>query len=151
MDKRLLPEFELPSTEGSMVSIDQYLQRRELLIALLHGGDCEDCQRFAQGLAEKGDLRGAVALAIFDRAPEKSVQASDVHWLIDETGDVSRKLRAVASVPVGAASLLASDRFGVLYAAQPIHGQESGRALEEALGWIDFIQMQCPECGVPVW
>ncbi len=159
MDKRLLPDFVLPTLGGERIAIEDFEQRRELLVALLHSPPCDACHAFTRAADALGSdgLRGAVLLGLFDseeaarRAEDEAGGGGAMLRLIDSSGDPSRRLRAAASIPGGAASLVVADRFGVLYAALPIHGRDPKAVLDDAHGWIDFIQMQCPECGVPVW
>ncbi|MFN7131264.1 MAG: hypothetical protein ACK4N5_04230 [Myxococcales bacterium] len=143
MDKRILPDFTLHAGH-SHVRFDDLLQRREVVLALLHGEACRECASFAQALRDAAWAREALVLVVGEGAGAEGI------GLQDTDGAVSRKLRAVASVPIGEACLLIADRFGVLYAALPVHGEPQGRTLDEASTWLGFIQEQCPECGVPV-
>lgn len=116
-------------------------QRKEMLVALLHPG----CERCAMMRAELEDLSSAVS---GEELEVVLVTIGDP--LEDPEGSVSSQLsNAACSLPQEARLILA-DRFARLYASVEVHGPRLAQALAEALGWIQFIQSQCEECGAPL-
>jgi hypothetical protein len=76
---------------------------------------------------------GSVALAI-DGPGEESALAAHVARLLE--------------LPPGEAFVVVADRYADAVAALPAHGHT---VIDEAESWIDHLQHQCPECGVPDW
>jgi thiol-disulfide isomerase/thioredoxin len=133
-----LPLFELPEHPGT---IDLW-QQREMLVALLHGSECAPCRALAAALDGYEDS--------WDR---EHVGVVIVHLDDHELAAIRDALFAQLvprGVTAGEPCVAISDRFGLLYAAIPIHDRPTEEVVREAREWIDFIQERCDECGAPM-
>jgi hypothetical protein len=51
----------------------------------------------------------------------------------------------------GDACILIADRWGKIHARLEAHSASPRALAVDAADWLEFIQMECPECGVPEW
>ena len=87
-----------------------------------------------------------VELPVRERSGSSEVKSSD----LTEPERASRQVARGLHVPPGTAVLTAADRFGRIYAEIDVHETSVPAALEEALGWLDYAQSRCEECGPPL-
>lgn len=149
----LLPDFELTDLHGERVSTTGVLQRRELLLLLLHSLECPECLTLAQRLSARQrevSALNATVLAVL-RQPDRGGPELAFPLLADEEGRVSRSVLHSLELPEEDAFAVVTDRFGRVYRRRRIHGADPDDLVNDALEWIDFVQLQCPECGAPVW
>jgi hypothetical protein len=143
MWKGNVPIFQAPDGEGTL----QHWQQREMLIAVLHGHECPLCGPLEAELrGESAEWQGEHTGVVILRIP-KSARADD------DTADIRGALfdtLAPLGVAASEACLVASDRYGRMYAAIKAHGAPALQVIREAREWIDFIQEQCEECGAPL-
>jgi hypothetical protein len=153
----LLPDFVLPDVRGGQAGTLGLLQRRELLLAICHPPGCEACDQLLDQLAERSlepsgpDL---AVLALFVEPPDQARPGPERPFpcLVDHEGATLKRLAHLAGTREKEPCLIASNRFGVVLSAKKIHdGAPAIELVEDAVGWTDFVQMQCPECGVPTW
>ncbi len=135
-----VPLFQLEGADGRRYGTEDLWQRKEMLVALLHGEACARCRELRELLAAGEDewRRQGLGLVLVELAPE------------GEEAPVSVRLARAFGVRVGEASLGVVDRFGEVYASLEAHARPAREVLTEALEWVDFIQRQCPECFAPV-
>jgi hypothetical protein len=143
MWKGSVPIFRRVDGAGRDGGTERLWQQREMLVAVLD--DCPRCRDVERALR---------------------VDADEEHWAHQHAGvvilriDASREhepivdqvIAALAQLGVapGAPTLAIADRFGRLCAALDVHERDPDELVNEARAWIDFIQEQCEECGVPV-
>jgi hypothetical protein len=139
-----LPLFELKDAQGRLRGTLPVWQRREVLLAVLHGEPCAACVRLQAQLA----------------ARERSLREDEVEVLCvvpggtrlegalsDPTGRTVHGLLEALGARAGEARLAVASRFAKLYAVMDAHADG---ALGEALGWVDLAQRQCGECQPPL-
>lgn len=141
---RSLPLFELKDAEGRPRGTLPAWQRREVLLAVLHGEGCEPCGRLSAGLQARAEALARDEVQVLVVVPEG---ARLVGALRDPTGRVVHALLAALGARDGEARLAVANRFGQLYAALDAHAEG---VLEEGLGWLDLAQRQCGECQAPL-
>lgn len=135
-----VPLFQLEGADGRRYGTEDLWQRKEMLVALLHGEACARCRELRGLLAAREDewRSQGLGLVLVELAPE------------GEEDSVSGRLARAFGVRPGEASLGVVDRFGEVYASLEAHARPAHEVLAEALEWVDFIQRQCPECFAPV-
>jgi hypothetical protein len=154
MAMRILPDIELETQSGERAGTAEVLQRQEVVLALLHS-DCPPCARLLETLAARhADFLGRRTAVRILGPPTLPGSTDRLAWLpfpllVDGEGVAGRTLRTVLGLEDERAFVLTADRFGRLYSRLDVHAHPPEWVVGEALSWLDFIQMQCPECGVP--
>jgi peroxiredoxin len=151
----LLRDFVLTSSEGEPTQISNYRGRGNLVVVLaseLEGGDLtEMAQRHAEFLEEE-----AKVVAIF-QCPWKQAKLIqhrlELPFLVlaDEDGRVYRSLGALTLEGKLAPAVYVTDRFGEVFAAYRTADGQRVPSTDEMLGWLRFINRQCPECFPSEW
>jgi hypothetical protein len=123
-----------------------------------HLGSCADCARYLGQLAEAAPgLREWATRAMVLVSPERPLdtsaldgaQRSEILLLADE--------RAARRVYLGVgdhdAAVVLIDRWGAVFAAESVGANAAGHAAlpsaRDLVALAQFIDIQCPECGVP--
>ena len=152
----LLPAFALAEGDGAAGFVERYRGRRNLVVV------------FGAELAEEGPV-ARLLHQLRVRAAELTAELAQVlviatSWhvgaqhlwmgfptLLDGEGRIHRALGARDAAGRPAPAVFVTDRFREIFAAYlPGHG--SGLPdVQEILDWVAFINIQCPECGVPEW
>src|SRR5207302_1056157 len=71
--------------------------------------------------------------------------------LVDDGAHIHRNVGATDAAGRPAPAVFVTDRFREIYAAY-LSGQGSALpGAKEILEWLVFVNIQCPECGVPEW
>ncbi len=146
-----LPEFALPDRRGGVKGTADLLQQQDMVLAVMPGESCSACGPVLEELARQArtrDLRHAVALAVVGAGAQAPEDAS-ITVLEDRDGSVGRKLAASLAMGEAEPFLVVADRYGTPVVARPVHGADPKDLVEDAFDWIDYIEMQCPECGAP--
>ncbi len=152
-----VPVFQLADGRGRTSGTAEALQRREMVLALLHPAGCPACEAVCRALdSAAAELEGRRVTTLLVVAPVLSGGAAaqaarSPAELVDADGRVARAVAAALGASAPQAWLLVADRFGSIYTALPVHETEAEAAVADAVAWVDFIQMQCPECGAPEW
>lgn len=159
----LIPSFQLPAINRDVeISPWDYKQRRSLVIFLFHDATCAACSNLLLNLAQHyAAYRNAETevLAIATSAQPETIQSlqqfADQHEipfpvLWDQQGAVQQAYcGAIAdSSPVG---VFVCDRYGELYMQAVEQEADQLPAEAEIKGWVEFVDMQCPECFPPSW
>ena len=152
----LLPGFRLPAIDGSSVSLESYRGRTNLVVVF--AGDMIDESPVAVLLEElvrrreQFTVEGAqllVAVAAQPAVPRRGRWAFPV--LVDNGAHIHRSVGATDAVGRPAPAVFVTDRFREIYAAY-LPGQGSALpGAQEIFDWLVFINIECPECGVPEW
>ncbi|HEY6158197.1 MAG TPA: redoxin domain-containing protein [Gemmatimonadales bacterium] len=152
----LLPGFMLPTIDGSSVSMESYRGRTNLVVVF--AGDMIDESPVAVLLEElvrrreQLTVEGAQVLVVVTAQPAVPRRG---RWafpvLVDNGAHMHRSLGATDAVGRPAPAVFVTDRFREIYAAY-LPGQGSALpGAQEISDWLVFINIQCPECGVPEW
>jgi peroxiredoxin len=150
----ILAEFTLPDVEGSSVSLESFRGRTNLVVVF--AGDKLDGSPVTVMLdelvarTEELAFEAAQVLVAVTSRPDAVSQRG--RWpfpvLVDEETRVHRTVGASDAAGRPAPAVIVTDRFREIYAAW--HGSALPGA-QEILDWLVFINIQCPECGVPDW
>lgn len=148
-----LPEFSLPDRRGGMGGNGDLMQREDMVLAVVHGKDCGECGPLLDELgrqARSRDLSHAAAMAVLG-AGAQAREDAPFPVLEDRDGSVGRKLAESVGLRADESFVLVADRYGTPVTAKPVHGADPKGLVEDAFDWVDYIEMQCPECGAPEW
>jgi peroxiredoxin len=154
---QLLRDFGLLSTEGRKVSISDYRGRANLV--LVFAGESSRSVEFLAGIAKNYRQileEQAEVLAILDCTPERATRIKEeaqVRFpvLVDPEGRVHRLMGALDESGEPAMALYITDRFGEVFATFRESEQQVVPGVKEILGWLAFVNSQCPECSPPEW
>jgi peroxiredoxin Q/BCP len=160
MDKlelyKVVPNLNLPSTEGRNIKITDYKQKNNLLLYFYSGGQCFNCLERLRSFAAlyesyknmNTEILGISSDQLADSKLLKKEYRIPFPLLSDSDGKQMDKLTKVVegeAVP----SVLILDRFGSLY-SQWVVSHEEGDLPEDKifLQTLEYIETQCPECGI---
>ena len=159
----LIPSFQLQAVNRDVeISPWDYKQRRSLVIVLFHDATCAACRDLLLNLAQhytayRNSETEVLAIAtspqpdtVLSLQQFAAQQAIPFPVLLDQQGMVRQAYlgEAADSASVGG---FVCDRYGELYmqAVEPEADQLPTEA--EIRGWVEFVDMQCPECFPPSW
>ncbi len=152
-----MPNWRFTSPEGETVAMEDFRHRCNLVVALLGAADQPTAAPMLDALAARAAdfaFEDATALAVVrgnagtaalaDRVPAEA--AGRLMVVADAAGLLQNEPSALYIV----------DRYGQICAAQalpaaPVDDETAAHAVEEAVAWLRFVNLQCPECGVPEW
>src|SRR5438309_8326813 len=153
----VFPAFTLRDTDGSSIFLESYRGRTNLVVAF--AGDIIDESPVTVMLQQVGaqtealTLEAAQVLVAVTSRPGAVRQRA--RWgfpvLVDDGAHIHRSVGAIDAAGRPAPAVFVTDRFREIFAAYlPGHGAALPGA-KEILDWLVFINIQCPECGVPEW
>ena len=150
---RMLSSFTLPDCDGRAVSLWNYLQRLNVVLFFHHGANCGHCRDVLHELSANAAAyrdEEAIVLAIGPDHPPLTRQLANAvacpfPLLSDPAG------HAIARQNLDVPALLVSDRFGEIWAAWDGGNQHLLPDGREIKRWLEFVELQCPECGVAEW
>ncbi len=150
---RMLNAFTLPDSEGRAVSIWSYRQRLNLVLFFHHGSACSDCHEMLRELAAHASVFRDEEAAILAVGPDHPGEARHLAASLSDAFPIlsDPPAEAAARQGLGVPSLIISDRFGEIWAAWTGGGHEALPSGEEIRRWLEFVELQCPECGVAEW
>lgn len=152
----IFPGFTLPDADGAAVSLERHRGRRNL--AVVFAADLID-ERPVTALLHELLARTealtveAAQVLVVVTAPRIAGQrvASGFPTLVDDGGRIHRAVGATDTAGRPAPAVFVTDRFREIFAAY-VPGRDPGvPSAQEILEWLVFINIQCPECGVPEW
>jgi len=153
----VLPDFELPSSQGQQVLASAYRGRSNLVLILaadsnLLNGLFSQLESKQQELAENNARILVTAVGTRQHACElKQELRLDEDVLVDLDGRVHRTMGAIDTAGQPVPMVFVTDRFGEIFAIFKIDEHKSIPSAEDVLGWLEFINRQCPECGAREW
>lgn len=153
----VLPDFELSSSRGQPVLASAYCGRSNLVLILAADSNLlndlsSQLESKQQELAENNARVLVMAAGTRQRACELKQELRLNHDLVvDLDGRVHRTLGAIDTAGHFVPMVFVTDRFGEIFAILKIDEHKSIPSAEEVLGWLEFINRQCPECGAREW
>lgn len=154
---QLIRDFELSSTERRKVSISDYKGGFNLVLVFADGrpSSLEFLTGVAKAYTEIRDEEAEV-LAVFECAIERATRLkgetrAPFPVLADADGRIHHVMGAHDSSGQPTMAVYITDRFGEVFAAFREAEQQSMPTAQEILGWLTFVNSQCPECSPPEW
>jgi peroxiredoxin len=149
----LIPAFQLPSTEGRPLGPREFRHRRNLILLFLREASPPSSQGLLKTLARWYPKLKALQAEVLVVVPGEERAAWEVHrqlrlpfpFLFDPQDRVAPL--CLGAEPDRPAVLLL-DRYNVPWVRLEPRG-EGELEIREAADWLEFIGVQCPECGVP--
>lgn len=152
----MLPRFTLPALDGSAVSLESYRGRRNLAVVFAADGVDEtpvtDLLRELRWRAHELAAEAAQLLIIVT-SPSIAARRAPLGFptLLDAEGRIHHAVGATDGAGRPAPAVFVTDRFREIFAAYVPERGYGLPAAQEILEWLVFINIQCPECGVPEW
>ena len=148
-----VPDFSLRALDGREVRAWSYRNRRNLIVVLIAGAECEPCRVLLVDLAHHRQQidwdEGQVLSIVYGPREEAERLARpdgiDYPLLFDPDGKVFRALGAWTDAGPAAWTAYVTDRDGQIYASYQAGAGRSLPAVAELLEWLSYIAMQCPE------
>lgn len=145
LERREVPLFALADATGRVDGTQRAWQRREVLLALLHGPDCVTCEHLLEHL----------------QARSRALEEQDVHVVAlepiaregvlgDTCGRVAARVAEVLGEPPGPARLVVATRYLRIAAVFDVHAGPPEALLTEVLEAMRLAQTQCEECSQPL-
>lgn len=157
MKGELIRDFQLTSTDGRKVSLSDYRGRLSLLLVFADGRprSLEFLTGVTKAYSEIRDEQAEV-LAVLQGTVGKAARVKDkakatFPVLIDKDGRIHRLMGAQDRRGQPAMAVYITDRFGEVFATFHEAKKQAMPTVPEILGWLDFVNIQCPECSPPEW
>jgi peroxiredoxin len=152
---KAIPNFNLPSSRGKNIKLTDYKQRKNLVIFFFNIKNDKSrkvLEDFKENYAKYRSSKTEILAISFGDQGE--IDAPDLPFpiLYDVSGETARKYTHLdESEKRLTPSIFIADRFGALYAQIMKEKTEDLPSQKEIIDWLDFIGLQCPECGVDAW
>jgi len=154
-NKNELPFFELPSTSEKTMGPLTFWQRRNLLLLMLPNADSDYGRKLVEKLNEtyhQCQKLKADSLVVVRGEKEKAEAMycklrSPFPFLFDVDRSVYSKI--IRNEDTHQFWLLVIDRFGTVWSTNRASQRDDpGKLIKNAMESLNFINLQCPECGV---
>jgi len=154
-NKNELPFFELPSTSEKTMGPLTFWQRRNLLLLMLPNADSDYGRKLVEKLNEtyhQCQKLEADILVVVGGEKEKTeamyrALRSPFPFLFDVDRSVYSKI--IRNEDTHQFWLLVIDRFGTVWSTNRASQRDDpGKLIKNAMESLNFINLQCPECGV---
>ena len=153
----IFPGVTLQASDGSPILLESFRGRANLVV--IFAGDSLDkdpVRVLVDELAARMDELTSEAAQVFVAVTSGPAAAPGRDgWtfpvLVDDGAHLHRTVGATDPAGRPAPAVFVTDRFREIFAAYlPGRGSALPGA-KDVLDWLAFINIQCPECGVPEW
>jgi len=154
----IFPGFMLSMPDGSPVELERYRGRNNLV--LIFAGDVlgsagPTSPLLEELVARSAELAAEVAQVLVVVASRSAVASQSdpgpFPILVDSDAHIHRRVGATDAAGQPAPALFVTDRFREIYATYVSAKGSALPSAKEIMDWLLFINIQCPECGVPEW
>lgn len=148
-----LPDFEFVTVEGVRKRLSDFRGRKNLVLILTGGHDEGLLEAVAQAYAEF-EFHEAQVIAILKDDSEQVRRASGpqsrlFEVVVDSGSALHRRFGSGDSQGESGLAVYVTDRWAeVAFARRTILG-DAVPDIAEILGWLEFVDHQCPECFPP--
>jgi hypothetical protein len=148
---RMLPDFRLPSVEGSMISPLDYKEKMGLAVLYFDIERTDDWGVLWEVARRKREFDEANAqlLAVVNATKsEAEICLGDFRLPFPVLYNESLAEHGpLADRP----KLITADRFGEVKTVDDVTSENVDRILDRAVTRLELSEMECPECGAPTW
>ena len=152
-----LRDFALPSVDGKQVRPSDYRGRSNLVVIFAGTGEttspllAEIGQQYSQLKGEEAQV-----LAIVDGTRDAAERVAQKLALpfplqVDQDGHVHRDFGAANGAGRPMPAIYITDRYGEVFGSYRTEIGQVLPGIKEILGWLEFVNSQCPECEPPEW
>ena len=154
----IFPGFMLSMPDGSPVELERYRGRNNLV--LIFAGDVlgsagPTSPLLEELVARSAELAAEVAQVLVVVASRSAVASQSdpgpFPILVDSDAHIHRRVGATDAAGQPAPALFITDGFREIYATYVSPEGSVLPGAKEVMDWLRFINIQCPECGVPEW
>lgn len=156
---QVIPGFTLETIDNETLSSDILLRKKNLVLFFfnqLTDKCCQDYLLMLNNISSQSEDSDTQILAISSEKPGllqefKNEHAINFTFLLDPQRKVINKFTYKDKEGNNICALFITDKFQSLY--KPYFHQPFGRLpdKEEIISSIEFLEKQCPECGVTTW
>jgi len=137
---------------GEQVSVRRFRQRQQVLVAMLHAGQCPKCASWVEELLRTGADLGSARIACILVRPEPVSNAtaseSALFEVVDSTGDI--RARWLPDSVTGAGLVLV-DRYGRVLRVWREPDADMFPTMAVVLADFAFADQEDCACGLPAW
>jgi peroxiredoxin len=153
-----LPELVGTSIDGRDVHTSGFHGRKNLV--LVFSGEqsnhrsqeliCELAGRYSEVQNETSEIVAVISGSLSEVVRMECNRNLPFPVPANRNGALHRKFGAADFNGKPLAIVCIADRFGEIYFTE-LCGDETCPSTDDILDWLRFIEIQCPECGVPEW
>jgi peroxiredoxin len=154
----IFPGFMLSMPDGSPVELERYRGRNNLILIFagnVLGRAGPTSPLLEELVALSAELAAEVAQVLVVVASRSAVASQGdpgpFPILVDSDAHIHRRVGATDAAGQPAPALFVTDRFREIYATYVSAEGSALPSAKEVMDWLRFINIQCPECGVPEW
>ncbi|NPV07936.1 MAG: redoxin domain-containing protein [Anaerolineae bacterium] len=148
-----MPGFRLPSSDARRVDRDDYRGRHNLVVVFSGGHEEGAASALLRKLASREEdleLERALVLLVIPRSEAGALAFArrarlPFSVLADESGEAHLAVGAAGPEGELRPAVFVLDRWGTVYARFLPEGEEGWPEAGDILGWLEYIQIQCPE------
>ncbi len=153
-----LHDFRLPKLSGREVQLSDLWGHRNLVLVFaadlpvsLIGLLSEIAHQYSEFAEEQAQV--LVVVAGTKAQAEEKLGTRDLPFsiLLDVDGKVHRSACAIEPGGRPGPAIYVTDQYGEIFEVYRAFDGRSGPKVGELLEWLQFINMQCPECFPPEW
>ncbi len=151
-----LRDFQLPAVSGGQVHLSEYWGRFNLI--LVFAAECagavvgllsEIAHRYPKCVEEQAQVLVIFAGTKTEAEERLAPMQLPFPVLVDVDGSVHRTVCAVEPDGGPSPAVYVTDRYGEIFAVFPTPGRRTSPNVNDLLEWLEFINIQCPECFPP--
>ncbi|MCW5854243.1 MAG: redoxin domain-containing protein [Anaerolineae bacterium] len=155
---QMLPDFHLPTVDGRRIRLSDYRNRRNIVLIVLKGlsaGTDRLLSEVTQAAEELAD-DNAQALVVVE-GPIQAAQSLQQMYrlpfpvLADSVGAVAPLLGPDETGNSPCLAVHIASRSSRVYWSVWLGPDDRPPTVKDIRGWLEFIEIQCPECEAPEW
>ncbi len=151
------PDFELMTTSGRSFRVSDYRGRSNLVL-LLSDNRNATAELLSEMARHYDKFKGQETeiIAILQCSKQECAQIQERSKLpfvvlADEDGRIHRLVGASDQKGNAAAALYVTDRYGEVFGVYRTRDGQTLPGTTDIRSWLEFINIQCPECEPPEW
>jgi len=156
---QLLRNFALLSAAGKQAQLSDYRGRSNLVVVLAGARGSEPqiallkalAARHAEVLEEEAQVIAVLYCAREQAQAIRSREQLPFLVMADSQGAVHRSLGALDQRGAPRLAVYVTDRYAEVFAAFRTAQGDAAPSVQDIVGWLQFINRQCPECFPPEW